>query len=47
MNEDTQRLELERQIKLLTQQVKELNKRVEFLERENRRRKDETRQITG
>jgi hypothetical protein len=47
MNEDTQRLELERQIKLLTQQVKELNKRVEFLERENRRRKDETRQIKG
>jgi uncharacterized small protein (DUF1192 family) len=36
--------ELERQLKVLTQQVSELNKRIDFLERENRRRKAETQQ---
>jgi regulator of replication initiation timing len=45
MNENKK--QLEHQIKLLTQQIKELNKRVEFLERENRRRRLETNQIKG
>jgi|APCry1669189534_1035231.scaffolds.fasta_scaffold42381_2 peptidoglycan hydrolase CwlO-like protein len=36
--------DLERQLKLLTQQVFELNKRMQWLERENGRRKAEIQQ---
>jgi regulator of replication initiation timing len=47
MTDDQKKLMLEQQLNKLVQQVAELNRRVQFLERENNRRKMETNQITS
>jgi hypothetical protein len=44
MSESNKINELEKQIRFLTQQVSNLNKRVDFLERENKRRRSEIQQ---
>jgi hypothetical protein len=40
-------LQLEQQVKLLMKQCYDLNRRVDFLERENTRRRSETNQIAA
>jgi len=45
MSEEQKLKDLERQIKMLIQQNAELNKRIQWLERENNRRKADIQQV--
>lgn len=47
MTDDQKKLMLEQQLNKLVQQVAELNRRVQFLERENSRRRSEVNQMSS